>query len=333
MFMHKKLISSLKPLLRSLIAIGLVLALTLGHAGDALAATRGGGRIGGGSFRAPSRTYAPPRSSYPSGGYGYPGGGYGYGYPGGGFGFPFVFPVFGIGGGFGGLFSILIFLAVANFLVQSFRRSRQGDELGYDDSGSSTISVAKLQVGLLAEARELQAELNKIAETANTGSTVGLAEVLQETSLALLRHPEYWMYGGSTIQQARLESAEVQFNRLLLAERSKFSGETLSNVNNQLKQAPVAGTLPVADKSSALVNQAAEGPGEYIVVTLLVGAQGNLKLPVVNSSDDLRQALQQLGGVSSDRLLALEVLWTPQAEGDVLTSEDLLVEYPELKLV
>lgn len=53
----------------------------------------------------------------------------------------------------------------------------------------------------------------------------------------------------------------------------------------------------------------------------------------MNSSDDLKQALQQLGGVSNDRLLALEVLWTPQAEGDVLTNEDVVVQYPDLKLV
>ena len=330
--MYKKLISSIKPrlqpLLRSILAIVLVLGLSFSHADGALAA--GGGRMGGGSFRAPSpsRNYSAPRS-YAPGGYG---GGYGGGYyPGGGFGFPFLLPVFGGGAGIGGLFSILIFLAVANFLVQSFRRARGGDSLETDSyTTSSSISVAKLQVGLLAEARELQTELNRIAANANTGSTSGLAEVLQETSLALLRHPDYWVYGGSSVQQARLEAAEVQFNRLALAERSKFSGETLSNVNNQLKQAPIAGQLP-GSQAGALTQT--QGPGEYIVVTLLVGVQGNLQLPKVNSSAEMRQALQQLGGVSSDRLLALEVLWTPQAEGDVLTSEDLLVEYADLKLL
>jgi uncharacterized membrane protein len=51
------------------------MTLALGHADGALAA-RSGGRIGGGSFRAPSRTYAPPSRTYapPGGGY-YPGGG------------------------------------------------------------------------------------------------------------------------------------------------------------------------------------------------------------------------------------------------------------------
>lgn len=238
--MRNKLLSAMKPLLKSLFLFGLVITLALGHADGALAA-RSGGRIGGGSFRAPSRTYAPPSRTYaPPGGGGY------YPYPGGGFGFPFVIPFLGIGGGFGGLFTILIFLAIANFLVQSFRRVGSGEIEEVDYSSNPAVSVTRLQVGLLAEGRGLQADLNQIAETADTNSAAGRAEVLQETSLALLRHPEYWVYAGSETQQARLASAEAQFNRLALAERSKFSEETLSNVNNQLKAATPKGALPAA---------------------------------------------------------------------------------------
>ncbi|HEY9659234.1 MAG TPA: DUF1517 domain-containing protein, partial [Allocoleopsis sp.] len=248
----------------------------------------------------------------------------GYGYPGGGIGFPFIVPIFGFGGG--GLFTILIFMAIAGFLVRAFR-SATSDGVEYE-TASPTVSVNRLQVGLLSNARELQGDLNRIAEHANTASSEGLAQVLQETTLALLRHPEYWVYGGTQSQQARLESAEAQFNRLALAERSKFSEETLSNVNNLLRQAEARKAL---QSSGDLMLP--ENPGEYIVVTLLVAAQGKLDLPTVNSDQDLRQAISQIGSVSSDRLLAMEVLWTPQAEGDTLSAEDMLVEYPDLKLI
>ncbi len=317
--MANKLLSTIKPILKSVFLIGLVIALALGNADGALAA-RSGGRIGGGSFRAPSRTYAPP-----SGGY-YPGGG-GY-YPGGGIGFPFLLPFLGFGGGFGGLFTILIFLALANFLVQTFRRVGSGgesSELGYSNP---KVSVARVQAGLLSQARSLQAELDEIARTADTGSAAGRAQVLQETTLALLRHPEYWVYGAAQSQQSALEAAEAKFNQLALGERSKFTSETLSNVNNQLRQA--SDSLPAA--GGQLSTEVRE-PGEYIVVTIVVGTEGNLQLPAINSTEDLRQALRQIGGISSDRLLALEVLWTPQAEGDTLTTDDMLAEYPDLKLV
>lgn len=328
--MFKTLFTRIKSLLKPLLALCLVATLVLGQADGALAA-RSGGRIGGGSFRAPSRTYTAPSRNYrsPSGGYG---GGYGGGYyPGGGYGFPFLVPIFSIGGGFGGLFTLLIFISIASFLVRSVRRNQ--DELGYDSYGETAnpaVAVARLQVGLLASARTLQSDLDRIAASANTGSSAGLAQVLQETTLALLRHPEYWVYAGSETQKTRLEAAELQFNRLALAERSKFTTELLSNVNNQMKQAPAIESLPAAGELAATE---LTGVGEYIVVTLLVATQGQLELPKINSSDDLRQALSQFGAVSSDRLLALEVLWTPQAEDDTLSSDDLVGAYPNLTLV
>ncbi|MBD2299780.1 DUF1517 domain-containing protein [Nostoc sp. FACHB-87] len=325
--MRKKLQQTIKPLLKTFFVLSLVLALALGHADGALAA-RSGGRIGGGSFRVPSsRTYT-PRTYAPPGG-----GGYYAPYPGGGFGFPFLLPFWGIGGGFGGLFTILIFIAIANFLVQSFRRANSGgiDEVGYNSNPN--VSVTRLQVGLLAQARDLQPALNKIAELADTNSPEGRAAVVQETSLALLRHPEYWVYGGGGTQQAKLNSAESQFNRLALAERSKFSEETLSNVNNQLKAALAKEALPASDELDNPTRLFTEGPGEYIIVTLLAATLGKFEIPAINSADDLRQALRQMGSIPGEQLLAIEVLWTPQAEGDTLTSDDLFAEYPDLKLM
>jgi uncharacterized membrane protein len=323
--MRNKLFSKIKPVLKSLFVIGLICTLVLGNASNALAA-RSGGRIGGGSFRAPSRTYSPPSGGYgaPSGGYGY-----GYGYPGGGIGFPFLFPFFGIGGGFGSIFGILIFFALANFLLQAFRRSATVGDNDVPGYSNSKISVGRVQVGLLEGARSLQKELDEIALSADTGSAAGRAQVLQEATLALLRHPEYWVYGAAQSQQTALEAAEAKFNQLALAERSKFTAETLSNVNNQLREASSHRSLPADGGELAPT----EAPGEYIVVTMLVGVEGKLELPTINSSDDLRQALRQIGGIGSDRLLAVEILWTPQAEGDTLTSDDLMAEYPDLKLV
>ncbi len=323
--MHKKLQQAIKPVLKTLFLLSLVFALAFGQANGALAAS--GGRIGGGSFRVPSsRPYSSPRTYAP------PGGGYYAPYPGGGgFGFPFLIPFFGFGGGIGTLFSVLIFLAIANFFVQTFRRMGSGEtEVG----SNPNVSVTNLQVGLLASARGLQNELNHIAETADTNSPEGRAEVLQEASLALLRHPEYWIYAGTGTQQARLNAAEAQFNRLSIAERSKFSEETLTNVSNQLKAGTPKDALPaVGDELDNPTKLITEGPGEYIIVTLLAATLGKFQLPEVNSADDLRQALRVMGSIPGEQLLAMEVLWTPQASGDTLTSDDILAEYPDLKLV
>jgi uncharacterized membrane protein len=320
--MNKKLQGFLKPLFKTVFILSLVLTLAFSHGSDALAA-RSGGRIGGGSFRMPSSRSYTPRTSMPSSG--------GYYAPyGGGFGFPFLLPLWGFGGGFGGLFGILIFFAMANFLVQTFRRVTSGETEEVSYNSNPSVSVTRLQVGLLAQARDLQTELNHIAETADTNTPAGRSEVLQEASLALLRHPEYWVYAGIGTQQAKLNAAESQFNRLSLAERSKFSEETLSNVNNQLKAVLSKEALSGEDNPTRLISQ---GPGEYIIVTLLAATLGKCQIPAINTADDLRQALRQIGSLPSEQLLAIEVLWTPQAPGDTLTSDDLFAEYPDLKLV
>ncbi|MFQ4139870.1 DUF1517 domain-containing protein [Nodosilinea sp. PGN35] len=313
--MVKQLFQRLKPFLKPLMAVVLALVLVFGTADGAWAAA--GGRMGGGSFRAPAPRMSPTPRTYAPGGGGY--------YPGGGFGMPFLFPFIGIGGGFGGLFTLLIFIAIANVVVRGLRGATADD--GYATSvGSSNppVALAKLQVGLLAEARALQDDLNRLATTADTGTSQGLAKLLQETTLALLRHPDYWAYAASEDKQTRLLSAEQEFNRYTLSARSRFSAETLSNVNNQLTQ---------AEPQALLTGSNSEAPGEYILATVVVATQGKLDLPDIYSSADLRQALGQIGAISSENLLAVEVLWTPQQSGETLSADELVAQYPELKLI
>lgn len=314
--------SWIKSWIKATVALTLVCVLVLGNASTAMAA-RSGGRIGGGSFRAPSRSYSTPRGGGYGGGYRSPG----YGYGGGGFGFPFLLPFVGYGGG--GLFSILIFFAIASFIVRSFQNAGVGGSESY--GGTSKVAVAQVQVGLLANARELQPELNRLALTADTSSASGRATVVQEATLALLRHPEYWVYGATDSQKSSLDAAEAKFNQLALTERSKFTDETLTNVDSVISdesQKALGG-----DTEEGAIQLKEGDSGEYIVATVIVGATGNLELPQINSSDDLRQALQQVGSLGSDRLLAVEILWTPQADGDTLTTDDILAYYPNLKLV
>ena len=321
--MFKHFFPKIQFLLKPVLLSGLIGILLLSNVHDALAA-RSGGRMGGGSFRAPSRGLSTPSRS---------GGGMSRGV-GGGMGFPFIIPFFGFGGGFGSLFSILIVFAIANFVMSAVRNAGSGGGVGGGQrelqSDNPPVSVGKIQVGLLATARELQRELNELGLSADTGTPEGRAMLLQEVTLALLRHPEYWVYGSTESQVAPLSMAEAKFNQLALGERSKFTSETLSNVNNQLRQATSGDSI--TGEAGELANHP-ESSGDYILVTLVVASLGRSELSTVNDSVEMRQVLQQVGAIGSDRLLAIEVLWTPQAEGDTLTTDDILAAYPNLKLM
>ncbi len=277
-----------------------------------------GGRIGGGSFRsAPSM----PRSYGGGGGYG--GGFSGGGYRGGGIGFPFIVPIFGFGGG--GLFGFLILMAVAGVVVNALRGGGpalegSGSDLAYRPRPDGPVSIAQVQVGLLASARDLQDDLRRLAGSSDTSSSSGLQRVLQETSLSLLRHPDLWVYASGEVGQVPFASAESTFNRLSMQERSKLERELTANVAGRRFSEPA----PVAPGAS-------DASSDFIVVTLLVASRRNLAIKGAGTADDLRDSLQKLGAVGADDLLAIEVIWQPEGAGEVLSTEQVITAYPNLQ--
>ena len=310
------------PLLWRRLCSGLLLpvlvALLLVMPEPALAAS--GGRIGGGSFRS-----SPMPRSYGGGGYG--GGGYSRGYGGGGIGFPFLIPFFGFGGG--GLFGFLILMAVVGLFANALRGGGGGGGGGAIGSGEpgpistyrpdGPVAIAQLQVGLLASARDLQQDLRGLAATADTSSNAGLQRVLQDTTLALLRHPDLWVYASAEVGQVPFGAAESTFNRLSMTERSKLSREVTSNVAGQ----------KLEDRPGLVGN--ADATSDYIAITLLVASRSRLSLKPLKADEDLRESLRLLGSVSSSELLALEVIWQPEGAGEVLSTEELLTAYPNLQ--
>jgi uncharacterized membrane protein len=296
-----------------------LVALLLVVPKPALAAS--GGRIGGGNFRS-----SPMPRSYGGGGGGggYGGGGYSRGYGGGGIGFPFLIPFFGFGGG--GLFGFLILMAVVGLFANALRGGGGGGAMASGQAGpistyrpDGPVAIAQLQVGLLASARDLQQDLRGLAASADTSSNAGLQRVLQDTTLALLRHPDLWVYASAEVGQVPFAAAESTFNRLSMTERSKLSREVTSNVAGQ----------KLEDRPGLAGN--ADAASDYIAVTVLVASRSRLTLKALKADEDLRESLRLLGSVSSTDLLALEVIWQPEGAGEVLSTEELLTAYPNLQ--
>lgn len=73
-----------------------------------------------------------------------------------------------------------------------------------------------------------------------------------------------------------------------------------------------------------------DGTAELITVTLMIAAEGEFELPAVRNLSDLKLVLSKIGGTPASNLLATELMWTPQAEGDVMSQEDCLSMYPNL---
>ena len=304
-----RLLTRSRRLLASLLLPLVIAGLCLFQAQPADAAR--GGRMGGGSFRAPSM----PRSGGSYGG-GYRGGGY----RGGGMGFPFIIPIFGFGGG--GLFGLLILMAVAGVLVNALRGVGNAPSIGGAAAAPAmprNVNMIQVQVGLLASAKSLQEDLRSLAASSDTSSSAGLQRLLQETTLALLRQPDLWVYANAESGSVPFSSAESTFNRLSMNERSKLDAELTSTVGGQR----------TSDSSNSTGD--ADATNEFIVVTLLVASTASAKLAGADTGEDLRQTLRILGSTASSELMALEVIWQPEGRGDVLSANDLVTAYPNLQ--
>ncbi|CAA7012962.1 unnamed protein product [Microthlaspi erraticum] len=97
----------------------------------------------------------------------------------------------------------------------------------------SPSSKKHVLVGLLGVGRKLQKDFNRLAEDADTSTLKGLSYVLNEATLALLRHPDYCIACHSSVDvECKEEEGEKLFNQLSIEERRKVDEETVVNVDS-----------------------------------------------------------------------------------------------------
>jgi uncharacterized membrane protein len=314
--------------------VSLALALFLLAPTLALAGPRSGGSFGGRlGFRSGGGMSMP---SSP----GYSGGGYGRSYYGGGPHFMF-FPSFG-GYGFGGGFGIiapLVGLLVVGLVISSVARAVRAsrgvgtgggwsDEYGQQGGQEDGQVVAmpgraylyKLQLALGRSARGVQDRLAEFATQGDTATEAGLAALLQQTALELLREKDGIRYASAEARgPMSLTNAETAMNGVALAERSRFQVERVRVADGHVSRS----TAPAEEGKEVL---------ELVVVTLVAATRVPLeRFDTLTSEEDLAAVLSELGGVAPDGILGIEVIWTPADPDDSMTETDVMTTYPELR--
>jgi uncharacterized membrane protein len=312
----------------SLALVALAVILTAGLATPALAGPRSGASFGGRmGFRSGGGMSAP---GYSGGGYRSPSYGYGSGYGYGGSHF-FFFPGFG-GYGFGTIGPLLgiviVGLAVAS-IARAVRASRRMQAPGYgygDEDDGQVVSMPgraylyRLQLALGRSARGIQERLAGFASQGDTSTEAGLTALLQQTALELLREKDAVRYAGAEARgPMSLTNAETAMNGLALAERGRFQVERVRGADGRVSRSDA----PAEEGREAL---------ELVVVTLLAATRTPLeKFAQPSSPEELGALLSELGGVSPDAMLGLEVVWTPADANDSMTETDVMTTYPELR--
>jgi uncharacterized membrane protein len=323
------------PWLAVLLAV-LAIFATLALPALAVAGPRSGGSFGGRSgFRSSGGGFSSSGGGFSNGGYGRS---YGGGYSGGGSHFFFLpgggYGGYGYGGGLG-LFGGLIVMVIAGVAVVSVMRAvRRGSgnyaqsawSPGSYDDGYAPVAMSgnaylyRLQLALGRSGRGVQERLSEFAEKGDTSSEAGLAALLQQSALELLREKDAVRYVGADGHgPMSLTNAETSMNSLSLAERSRFQVERVRAADGRVNRA----TAVAEEGKEAL---------ELVVVTFVVATRAPLaNFKEVATLTDLTALLSELGSVSPEGLLGLEVVWTPADPDDSMTETDVMTTYPDLR--
>ena len=188
-----------------------------------------------------------------------------------------------------------------------------------------SVSVCKLQIALCADAAGVQSTLTNLSLEADTQTSQGLWQLLQEVVRSLLESAEYWTHAGASSRTFDSPNeAQTFFDLLSTEERSKFSAETLTNIDGCIAQTPP----PLVED---------RGTPAYIVVTLLLGTAGDrlgwdgVGDECAFSHSGVRGILETLTRMPLEDLMVLELLWSPQTATDSLSTEEMEAEYRDLK--
>ena len=284
----------------------------------------GGGSSGGGGFGGGS-----------SGGGGFGGGssgggGFGGGSSGGG----------GFGGGssfdsdpFSPMFLVAMLIAVVAIVAikmamdaRQRRSAAWATEVPSDVVPSwQNLDVSVLLIGIDWRARRyIQAELERIASEGDTQSSTGLLQMLHASAAAIANVQMAWLYAGAYNAQPMHElNAERAFRDAATRARERYRHEVVRAANGGVSR----------QNAPAVHPRDSEGDG-IVVVTLIVAARNELRdVHDVGNANQLGRALAELRHLGGDRLVALEVVWSPALDEDRMSSAELEALYPDMRKI
>lgn len=284
---------------------------------DVLIAKRSGGRAGGSSFS--SRSSSSSSSSGSSFGgssrsYGSSSTNYGssrsYGSGGG-----FIF--FGTGSSTS---SFLILLGII-FIIGIFQYLKKRSQQNGSDSDEEYQSI-KLQFALHATAIDLKYQLKELAESLNFDNDDDLKKLVSQSAYLLMQKEDYLKYGKilQSEKTRNLNQAEVLYDGFVNEEIDKFSQETYKKLENK---SSIIQKLTEENKPNFMEIK------EYFVFTLVV-SYANFKITVPDdySWETYKQILNKVASIPTAAIVAAEIIWTPDADEDILTEDDVLMSYP-----
>jgi uncharacterized membrane protein len=283
-----------------LLALGLVSLARAQETGGSMGGESFSSGSSGGGSDSGSSSYDSRSSSYSGGGSSSSGGG------GAGDGQVFLYV-------FGGL--LVVFLVLAPFAKSQPAGGTAGAEM----------FLSWLVLGIDWHARrELQGTLAALATRKLGGTAEGRARMLREVVLALERAELSWLYVACDQEPpARAAKAQSAFLAACHKARSRFRRELIRSEGGEL----------ATEAAGPMESRPEEGAGTVVVSLILVTRQPVAGRTGMTDAGEISAALADRAGVTSQELVAIEIVWSPAAEDDRMSTAELEQHYPELVLI
>jgi uncharacterized membrane protein len=132
-----------------------------------------------------------------------------------------------------------------------------------------------------------------------------------------------WLYASYKDEGAHApQNAQQVFSRIAQEYRARFQSELVRGASGSLQQQDAPG----------MTAKASEGEGT-VVVTIVLASRRPMQGFHVHDAAQIRNALADRGSLQGPQMVALEVIWSPAAENDRMSTAELETVYPELKLI
>ena len=217
------------------------------------------------------------------------------------------------------------------------RRERGGGAGGVERD----VFLVTYQVALYdRDQHGLMRALQRLAQRAETTTSSGLASLASSVSLELLRSYEGWV--AATAQSGRFKdmaAAERAFNEASMKERKKWGFENTVEdraaaalAARQQQQRGGGGKTKENELALAMAGK------QLIVLTLMVACRNiggkNILPRKQGSAEALENSLERFAAALLEKngknVLAVDVSWTPDGEGETLSRKDVTMKWPEL---
>lgn len=192
------------------------------------------------------------------------------------------------------------------------------------------MTVGRVQLAFNAlKSKGLRDRIESAVRTGDVSTSRGIYRLGRTVCSALESELEHVSHVGFLEQRdLKPDDGEREFNRLTQKARAFYDREIVRRDKSGLAQ-----TTRNSSKANELTDEDGDfGIDEFFVVTVVMCVeQGPLGLPEkVGGQADVVASIATLLSVPESRHIGFEVVWTPAAESDILTRDELLVDFPEL---